>query len=377
MLVDQDSGELYLRAARGLNEKSATSFRIKMHDSIAGQVIRTGRPVMIGGVNQEDSFKVKTGYFVKSLLNVPLKVKDRVIGVLAVNNKKTVIAFTERHLNLLMALADYASIAIDNARLYARLSSDVDRAQQSSKKLQNIVRSRTAELKSVNEQLIKTEKLAALGYLAAGVVNEMDTPINNVLDHIRKLNTHIDDSGQSQDLISALERDILHCRHTVDSLLDFSGNENYQIQELFLNSVIENAWSRYVNEYATDTQVEIVRGFDPQLPTVMADRRQMEQAMFYLIRQAYQSMPNGGEVRVTTRPVGSKVQAIIADSGRGISSEDVRHIFDPFYSTNEREQGLDLSITQAIIERHNGTIEVESEMGQGTTFTIQLPQTTT
>src|SRR5262245_28628665 len=74
MLIDQDTGDLYLRAARGLNDKHAKSFRVKMQDSIAGQVVRTGRPVMIGGVNQDDSFRVKTGYFVKALLNVPLKV---------------------------------------------------------------------------------------------------------------------------------------------------------------------------------------------------------------------------------------------------------------------------------------------------------------
>ncbi len=112
MLVDEASGELYLRAARGLNERNATEFRIKMHDSLAGQVVQTGRPVMIGGINQDDSFKVKTGYFVKSLLNVPIKTKDRVIGVLAVNNKNTLKAFSERHLNSLTALADYASVAI-------------------------------------------------------------------------------------------------------------------------------------------------------------------------------------------------------------------------------------------------------------------------
>ncbi|HRV91532.1 MAG TPA: response regulator [Anaerolineae bacterium] len=115
MLVDEESGDLYLRAARGLNEKKASSFRIKMHDSIAGQVVKSGQPISIGGQNEDDSFKVKTGYFVKSLLNVPIKNKDDIIGVLAVNNKDTARAFTERHLNLLTALADYASVAIDNA----------------------------------------------------------------------------------------------------------------------------------------------------------------------------------------------------------------------------------------------------------------------
>ncbi len=152
MLIDPSTGVLYMRAARGLNEKNATSFRVKMHDSIAGQVVKSGQPVMIGGVNQDDSFKVKTGYFVKSLLNVPLKVKDKVIGVLAVNNRAVMKAFSDRHLNLLMALGDYASVAIENARLYERLSLDVDRAEESSRVLEGVVQARTAELNAANDQ---------------------------------------------------------------------------------------------------------------------------------------------------------------------------------------------------------------------------------
>ncbi|RME97202.1 MAG: response regulator [Chloroflexi bacterium] len=373
MLIDEASGDLYLRAARGINEKHATSFRIKMHDSIAGQVVHTGRPVMIGGINQDDSFKVKTGYFVKSLLNVPLKVKDKVIGVLAVNNRTAVKAFSERHLNLLMALADYASVAIENARLYARLSSDIDRAEQSSRQLENLVESRTAELNVAQEQLIKTEKLAALGYMAAGVVNEMNAPINRILNQLRELQLELP-SEEASSLVSNLEREVLHCRRTVDSLLDFSDQQQYQFEAVYFNDIIQAAWSRYASDHVLNHKVELVRGLDPKLPLVMADSKQLEQAIFFLIRNAYASMPNGGTLRITSRAVGTHVQVIISDTGEGLSPEDVRHIFDPFFNAGPPAHGLDLSITQAIIERHKGTIEVESQPGQGTTFTIQFPR---
>ncbi len=371
MLLDEASGELYLRAARGINEKHATSFRIKMHDSIAGQVVKTGRPVMIGGINRDDSFKIKTGYFVKSLLNVPLKVKDRVIGVLGVNNKTAVKAFSERHLNLLMALADYASVAIDNARLYARLASDVDRAQQSSRQLESQVRTRTAELKVANQQLLKSEKLAALGYMAAGVVNEMNVPLGNLLNNLRRL--ELDPSPDNMELLAAFERDVLHCRQTIDSLLNFSGRQKFQLQAVYFNDIIQAAWSRYTNEHSANHKIEVISGLDPQLPLVMVDSKQMEQAFFFLFRNAHTMMPNGGTLRITSRSVGPNVQIILSDTSPGLSPEDVRHIFDPFYAIDEQSHGLDLSITQAIIERHNGTIEVESQPEQGTTFTIQLP----
>lgn len=374
MLIDDDSNDLYLRAARGLNEKNAREFRVKMQDSIAGQVVRTGRPVMIGGQNQDDSFKVKTGYFVKALLNVPLKVMDRVIGVLAVDNKTTVRSFTERHLNLLMALADYASVAIENARLYSRLTSDVNRAERSSRALEALVETRTSQLQSVNEQLLKSEKLAALGYMAAGVVKEMSGPINKIFDDLRQLQSHLEATPENRELTASLERHLLHCRRTINSLLDFSGQQPYQLQEVYLNDILESAWARYVEENSVGNQVEVVKGFDPQLPLVMGDNQQLEQALFYLIRNAYEAMPQGGALRLTSRAVGSRVQLIITDTGTGLAQKDMRHIFDPFYETSQQAYGLDLSITQAVIERHSGTIEVESEPGQGTTFTIHLPK---
>ena len=374
MLGDEETGELYLRAARGLHEKNAREFRVKMQDSIAGQVVRTGRPVMIGGQSQDDSFKVKTGYFVKALLNVPLKVMDRVIGVLAVNNKTTVRAFSERHLNLLMALADYASVAIENARLYARLASDIDRAEQSSRALEKLVRSQTSELKAVNEQLVKSEKLAALGYMAAGVVKELQEPINSILAELNQLQNCDDSTPENLELTSSIERQVVLCQKTVDSLLDFSGEHTYEYQEVHPNEVIEAALARYAKEHEANESVDVVRGFDPQLPAILADAQQLEQALFYLVRNAYRAMPAGGTLRITSRVVGVKLQLIFGDTGSGLSQKDIRHIFDPFYETEQLAYGLDLSITQAVIQRHQGSIEVESEHGQGTTFIIHLPQ---
>ncbi len=374
MLVDPSSGELYLRAARGMGEKNARNFRLKIHNSIAGQVVRTGRPIMIGGMNHNESFRVTTDYFVKALINVPLKETDDVIGVLAVNQKNIVRAFTDRHLTLLMALADYATIAIQNARLYAQLTLDVDRALRSSQELERMVTSRTEELKVANRQLVKKEKLAALGSLATGVAKEIDTPISAILNNLNQLSNRVDPSDDNLHLIATLEQETLRCQQVVHSLLDFSGERMHQPIDTDLNDIIERAWSRYVNEHEPDQKIEFIRGFDPQLPLVSIDSKQIEQAIFYLIRHACQSMPEGGSLRITTRPVGSLLQIIISDTGQGISSEDLRHIFDPFYKTSRLEQGLDLSISYAVIRRHKGVIQVESVPDEGTTFVIHLPK---
>jgi two-component system NtrC family sensor kinase len=293
--------------------------------------------------------------------------------VLAVNNKKNARAFSERHLNLLLALADYASIAIENARLYNRLASDVNQAEQSSRELEKAVKARTSQLQQINQQLLKTEKVTALGYMAAGVAKEINTPINTILKNLHEFSSDSQATADQLPLVSALKREALRCQEIIQSLLDFAGQSNYKPKKTNLNDVVEMAWSKYSNENKVDHNIKFVRGFDPHLPHVSVDPQQMEQAIFYLIRNAYESMPQGGTLRITSRAVGPEVQVIISDTGAGISQEDMRHIFDPFYETSEQAYGLGLSITYAVIGRHNGKIEVESESGQGTTFTILLP----
>lgn len=125
LLVDEVTDELYMRAALGVDEKSARSFRLKVQDSLAGNVIQTGAPVLIGG----GKHKIKTAYLVKALLMVPLKVGERVIGVLSVTRRVSDDVFTNNELYLLSALADYAAIAIENARLFQETETEHTKLQ--------------------------------------------------------------------------------------------------------------------------------------------------------------------------------------------------------------------------------------------------------
>jgi signal transduction histidine kinase len=374
MLVDEESGNLYVRAARGLGEKYARGFRVRVEDSIAGRVLRTGEPIMLGDTGQDDTYKVKTDYLVRALLNVPLKVGDEIIGVLAVNNRDTARAFSSRHLRMLMALANYASIAIYNAGLYQDLMESRDQIEEWSQNLEARVSERTAALEATQEQLHRSEKLAALGHMAAGVVQEMSDPINTVLGHIRILGSQPADEEGAQTSLEAIEREALHCRRTMQSLLDFAGRTPPQTQPVDVNEVLEAAWHRVENDLPIRS-IELVRGFDPHLPLVQADRMQLEQSFYQLIRNACEAMSFNGTLRLITRSVGSEVQVIVVDTGPGLSPEHLRHIFDPFYFISEQGQraGMGLSIAYGVIERHAGKIEVESQEGKGTTFTVHLP----
>ncbi|MGQ9626302.1 MAG: ATP-binding protein [Anaerolineae bacterium] len=124
LLIDEDTGELYMRAAQGFDEKYARGFRLKVEDSIAGEVINSGQPLVLG-----DTHKIKTAYLVKALLYVPLKVRDEVIGVLGVDNRVSDRAFTSHDLFMLSALADYMAIAIENARLFSAMRAEQDKME--------------------------------------------------------------------------------------------------------------------------------------------------------------------------------------------------------------------------------------------------------
>jgi signal transduction histidine kinase/DNA-binding response OmpR family regulator len=124
-LIDEESGDMYMRAARGLGEKYARGTRFKVQDSLAGQVVQTGQPVMVTGSRNEDRFKIKTGYLVKALMHVPLKVGDSVIGVLSVDHMIEDRQFDNHDLYLLSSLADYAAIALENSRLHTKLQAQL------------------------------------------------------------------------------------------------------------------------------------------------------------------------------------------------------------------------------------------------------------
>ena len=374
MLIDEASGHLYMRAARGIGEKYARGFRVRIDDSIAGHVLRTGEPIMLGGARQDDRFKVKTDYFVKALLNVPLKVGGEIIGVLAANNRDAVRAFHPRHLRMLIALSDYASIAIYNARLYEDLAASRDQIEEWSHDLEAKVTERTAALEAAQTQLHRSEKLAALGHMATGLAQEVSDPINTILGHVRVLETKLATNQETHVSLEAIEREVLRCQLTVKSLLDFARPAPPQTQPVDLNQVLEAAWRRVEDELAI-LGVEVTRGFDPYVPLVQADRLQLEQALYQLLRNACEAMRFGGTLRLITRSVGSQIQVIISDTGQGLSAEQLRHMFDPFYFLDGlgKGMGMGLSIAYGVIERHGGTIDVESQEDKGTTFTVRLP----
>ena len=366
MLVDEDTGELYLRAARNLGEKFARGFRLKVEHSIAGQVVKTGQPIL-QGTQDEETLKVKTGYLVKSLVNVPLKAKDEVIGVLAVNNKLSSRPFTDNDVHLLSALADYATIAIVNAQLY-------EETKRWSEELEHKVEARTQELRAAQEQLLQSEKLASIGQLAAGVAHEINNPMGVILGFAQGILKTLPEDNPLKKPLTTMEKESLRCKRIVQNLLDFARHSEPTLQPTNINELID-ASCDLVEHQNSLQNVQLVKGYNPALPSIMADPNQLQQVFINVMLNSYQAMPDGGTLHLTTRTVGSELQVVFADTGTGIPPENVQNIFDPFFTTKEVGEGtgLGLSVSYGIIKAHGGDIEVESQVGKGTTFVIKLP----
>jgi signal transduction histidine kinase/DNA-binding response OmpR family regulator len=365
LLIDKESGDLYMRAQRNVGERFARGFRVKVQDTIAGQVVRTGQPYWSSVDDQR--LKVKTNYLVMSLAYIPLKIGAEVVGVLLIDNKLSNRAFTEDDIYLLSTLADYAAIAIEKAELYGQL-------KEFNEELERRVRERTRELRAAQDQLIQSEKLATIGELAAGVAHEINNPIGVILGFTQVLLKRTDEEDAMYRPLTIIEREGVRCKNIVQDLLDFARQSKPAPRRLDVNEVIEAAIG-LMEHQANSDQVAAIKDYALDLPPVVADENQLQQVFFNIILNAYQAMPDGGELHITTCEHEGQVQAIFRDSGPGIPEKDIRHVFDPFFTTKEVGEGtgLGLSVSYGIVKQHGGTIEVQSGGESGAIFTVKLP----
>jgi two-component system NtrC family sensor kinase len=241
--------------------------------------------------------------------------------------------------------------------------------------LEQKVEERTDELKRIQGQLIRSEKLASLGELVAGIAHEINNPLTGILmfSSIMNHDKRLDPVFKND--VETIVRETERCALIVRGLLDFSRERKPQKKSSSINAII-NATLSLVSNQSSFHDIEIIRDFSPDLPDMLIDPNQIEQVFVNLILNASHAMPTGGVLRLTTILSVNRSQAsiLISDTGCGIPPENLQRIFDPFFTTKENKgTGLGLSVSYGIVESHGGTIEVQSTVGQGTTFSIFLP----
>jgi len=233
-------------------------------------------------------------------------------------------------------------------------------------------------LRESQEQLIQAEKLTSLGQLAASVAHEVNNPLSGILVYTQLLSKKITANNITKEAIlgylSKMEAELSRSTKLIRNLLDFARQSPPMFREVNLNEVINRAFDLAAHS-AQLQHIQVVKELDPSLPKVMADSDQLQQVCTNLILNAIQAMPDGGRLTLRTSVDGDHLKIEIQDTGYGISPENMRKLFTPFFTTKREVKGvgLGLAVAYGIIQRHKGRIEVQSEVGEGTTFTIFLP----
>lgn len=257
-----------------------------------------------------------------------------------------------------------------------RLKAANENLIQWGKTLEKRVEERTRELRETQGFLIQSEKLASLGKMAAGVAHEINNPLTSIL-----LNTHLmleklDKHHDFYENLSLIADETSRCTEIVKGLLEFARQNPPQKVFTDINDLIERT-AQLLDNQASFQNIHIVRDLDPSLPPVKLDKNKIQQVFWNLMLNAFEAMPKGGQLTVLGRLSNDRryVEVRFVDTGVGIPKENIHKLFDPFFTTKSSGTGLGLAVTYGIIEQHDGKIEVKSEIGQGTVFTLSFPVT--
>lgn len=228
------------------------------------------------------------------------------------------------------------------------------------------------ELKEMQDRLIRSEKLAALGKLAGSVSHELRNPLgvirNSVFFLRMKLGKLLEDPKIKKHL-DILDEEVNTSDRIITDTLTFGRIKEPQLAKSNINDAIKDSLARI----EVPENIELSTQLKSDLPETLADSNQLQQVFSNIILNAVQAMPKGGKLTIASITINKSIIVEISDTGEGIPKENLDKIFEPLFSTRPKGTGLGLSICQSIIEMHKGTIEVESELGKGTKFTVTLP----
>ena len=351
MLLDDSHEWLDLRASHGAGQAYINKPRLSVEESLLGVVVRRKKPVQVANVQADTRYQnveLARKEELVSLLSVPLIFSGQVTGTLSVYTARP-YNFSNEEIKILGALAELSAIAIEKARLYERV---VD----------------------VEEQLRQNEKLSALGLLAAEVAHEIRNPLTVMKLLYHSLDLKFDEKDPRSKDVKIIEAKIEHLNKIVEQILDFARTTEPKFAPVNLNDLVDEL-GLLVRHKLANQGIKLVRDLQSDLPLVLGDAPQLEQAFLNLILNGAEAMGNGGSLTIKTRALQSgHVAVAFKDTGGGMSPEQKARAFKTVLATTKAKgTGLGLAIVGRIIETHHGQIRILSRPGRGTTMRITLP----
>jgi len=297
-------------------------------------------------------------------MSVRLQHANILLGVLALISQSH--TYEAHHLRLFEGIGRQAALALRNAQLY---EIQADYAQH----LEEKVTARTAELQSAQQLLIRSEKLASIGHLAASIAHEINNPLMPINIFLEDLEDDLKAQGVRYDPheLQMIRENVERIRRIVRSLLEFARDSGPELSQLDISHVLEGV-IKLNTKFFLHERVTIKANL-PTLPPVYGSKDQLEAVFMNLALNAQAAMENGGTLTINAKQENNDIVVDFTDTGCGIPPDKIERIFDPFYSTKPQGTGLGLFVSFGIIEGHHGTIGVKSQVGKGTQFTIRLP----
>ena len=352
-LLNIDTDELEISSSYGISEAYLAKGPVSLHRTIT-DVCRQKKVIIIEDILNDPRVQYPKeawteGY--RFIIDVPLSVADDVVGILRLYFSE-VRHFSEVELDWIIAIAEQCSCALGKARLI-----------------------NTYEFK-YHELATQTEKLTALGRMAAGIAHEINNPLAGVLLYSSNMIKKVPKGDALEEGLQVIIDETIRCRKIIQELLEFSKGSEPTKAPTNINEIIDKSLNILENEFLLN-RVEVVRNLNPDLPDIMADGSQLEQVFVNLLINAVQAVPEGGTVQVKSslNEPDSSVSIEVKDNGAGIGRKEQAKIFEPFFSTKSNGTGLGLSVSYGIVRNHQGNISVESRLGEGTRFIIKIPFT--
>ena len=304
---------------------------------------------------------------VNAMASVPLVAKERVNGVLLVDNLHSGRPIEEETLRSLVTFTNQAGLAIENARLY-------DTEKRFSEELRHQVELAKKELKEAQAHLIHSERLAAVGEMSVIVAHEVRNPMSSIRSCAQRIHKAVEEKDPNKKYTNYIMQEVDRLERIVKDMLMVTRQPKPNLVEENVNRVIEEILLHMDDEIRKSGTV-LTKELDQNLPAIPIDPALLEQVILNMIQNALIFMQDREkkELKIATGQDKRFLQIRISDTGPGIPAHNRKKVFEPFFSTKPQGTGLGLAICQRIVLAHKGKIELESEMDKGTTFIVNLP----
>ena len=378
VFIADEMGELTIGgfggASQNVVKRAMKSVEYPLIGGITGYVFETGQGVLVNDVLQDEHYTPIRGWQAGSEMCVPIRDATKVFGIIDVESSSR-NAFTHNDYIALESLAGILATVVTSADQYQRLQEMIYQLRETEMELN----ARMEAQRLAENRLVQAAKLAAVGEMAAGIAHELNNPLTSVTGFAELVMEDLPQDSPSRPDLDLVIREARRARDVVRRLLDFARQSESARANASLNKVVEDVVA-LTHHLIHTNGVELKLDLQEDLPWVSMDENQMKQVLLNFVHNALQAMPTGGEMEIktaTSQKAGREgVIVSVSDNGVGIKPEDQTRIFEPFFTTRADRggTGLGLSVTYGIVSDHGGEIELVSQPGVGSTFTVWLPK---